>query len=310
VGIALQPHDLIQPFFVYPGKDRQEPIPGFSGVARLSIDRLLRQALIARDRGLKKILLFGVPTRKEADGSGAWDDEALVPQAVRSLKKKVAGLQVITDVCLCAYMPHGHCGVIQKGSQQAVVSIDVLATRRALTNVALAHARAGADWVAPSAMCRGQVGAIRQGLNKKGFEGTKILGYSAKFASAFYGPFRAAARSKPAFGDRRGYQLACDDAVGALRRIAADIKQGADQVMVKPAWGYLDIIRQARAQFKTPLVGYVVSGEYAMVEKAAAQRMGERRPMVMEMLRAVRRAGADEIITYHAKEAALWLAKK
>jgi porphobilinogen synthase len=272
------------------------------GIDRLSIGEAVREAGEAAALGIAGVLLFGIPRLKDEEGSGAWDDEGAVQLAIRAIKDAHPDLLVLTDVCLCEYTSHGHCGLLRAdGSVDNDSSVELLA------RTALSHARAGADAVAPSDMMDGRVGAIRTALDEEGFDQTPIVAYSAKFASAFYGPFREAADSTPAFGDRRAYQLDPGNAEEAVREVRLDVQEGADIVMVKPALPYLDVIRRVKDEFRMPVAAYNVSGEYAMVKAAAAAGHLDERATVLETLTAVRRAGADVIITYHAKDAAAWL---
>ena len=300
-AVRLRTRDFILPYFVVGGKDKKEVIKNFPGVFRFSFDRLIKEADACLKLGLDKILLFGVPEKKDDLGSAAYEENSIVAQAVREVKKEFPCMVVMTDVCLCAYTTHGHCGVLKPGLD---CRIDSRRTLDALTKMAVRHAEAGADWVAPSAMAKKQVAAIRAALDKNGFKKTKILGYSAKFASNFYGPFRQAADSAPAFGDRSGYQLDCGDTKAALNEIGADIKEGADMAMVKPALSYLDIVRLAKQKFGFPLAAYNVSGEYAFVKYGAKTGLWDEKKMVFEVLTSIKRAGADWIITYHAKDVA------
>ncbi|MCS7207712.1 MAG: porphobilinogen synthase [Dehalococcoidia bacterium] len=298
---TLTPADFIYPLFICPGVDREEPVPSMPGISRLSVDRAAKEAEEVARLGIPAVLLFGVPQEKDAFARHAYAPQGLVPQAVRKIKEAVPHLVVLTDICVCSYTDHGHCGVVRNGT------VDNDETLTILARMALAHAEAGADIVAPSAMMDGQVGAIREALDKAGFQEVAIMGYSAKFASAFYGPFREAADSTPQFGDRKAYQMDPANAREALREIERDIVQGADIVMVKPALAYLDIIRWARERFDHPLGAYNVSGEYAMLK--AAGRLGwlNERAVVLEVLTAIKRAGADCILTYFAKDAVRWL---
>jgi len=304
-GVRISVGDLIMPYFVIEGNRRAIPFPSMPGVSRLSVDHLLKEVKEARALGIKSVLLFGVPAPKYKDhaGSYAYSEAGIVPRAVAALKKAVKGITVITDVCLCAYTNHGHCGVINKGSK----AINHKATLAALSAVALSHAQAGADWVAPSAMAKKQIMAIREALDKNGYIKIRILGYSAKFVSNFYGPFREAADSAPKFGDRRAYQLDYAKGNAALKEIAVDIKEGADMVMVKPALSYLDIIREVKDEFHFPLAAYNVSGEYAFVKYGAKKGWWDEKGLVGEIIASIKRAGADKIISYHAKDIARWL---
>ena len=301
---ALSPQDFVYPLFVVRGQDVREEIPSMPGQYHLSLDRLAAEAQELRSLGVPAVLLFGLPVAKDDDASEAYADDGIVQAAVRVLKSADPELVVITDVCLCEYTSHGHCGVIVDGEVDNDRSLELLA------RTALSHARAGADLVAPSDMMDGRVAAIRAALDDDGFGQTPIMAYSAKYASAFYGPFREAADSTPQFGDRRGYQMDPPNAREALREIEADIAEGADIVMVKPALAYLDVLAQARRRFDLPLAAYNVSGEYAMVQAAAQNGWIDGRRVALEILTSIKRAGADIIISYHAKEAARWLQEK
>jgi porphobilinogen synthase len=296
----VAPADLIQPYFVRHGSG-QEEIPSMPGQYHLSVDALVERAAEAHAAGVPAVIVFGLPARKDEAASEAFDDEGIVQMAVRALRAHVPELVVMTDVCLCQYTSHGHCGIIQDGDVANDVTLEVLA------DTALSHARAGADMVAPSDMMDGRVAAIRAALDGEGFEHTSILAYSAKFASAFYGPFRDAAHSTPSMGDRRGYQMDPANGREAVREALLDIEEGADMVMVKPALPYLDVLRRLRDETRVPLAAYQVSGEYAMISAAAAQGLMDERAAVLEALTAIRRAGADMVITYHAARAARWL---
>jgi len=296
----VAPADLIQPYFVRHGSG-QEEIPSMPGQYHLSVDALVERAAEAHAAGIPAVIVFGLPARKDEAASEAFDDEGIVQMAVRALRAHVPELVVMTDVCLCQYTSHGHCGIIQDGDVANDVTLEVLA------DTALSHARAGADMVAPSDMMDGRVAAIRAALDGEGFEHTSILAYSAKFASAFYGPFRDAAHSTPSMGDRRGYQMDPANGREAVREALLDIEEGADMVMVKPALPYLDVLRSLRDETRVPLAAYQVSGEYAMISSAAAQGLMDERAAVLEALTAIRRAGADMVITYHAARAARWL---
>jgi porphobilinogen synthase len=296
----LSPSDLIQPYFVRhePGEDE---IPSLPGQFHLSIDRLVERATAAHAAGVPAVLIFGLPSRKDEVASEAYDDEGIVQMAVRALRAQVPGLVVATDVCLCQYTSHGHCGVIRDGEVHNDLSLELLA------ETALSHARAGADVVAPSDMMDGRVAAIRAALDADGLEGTSIMAYSAKFASSFYGPFRDAAHSAPSEGDRRGYQMDPGNGREAVREALLDVDEGADMVMVKPALPYLDVLAELRRATRVPLAAYQVSGEYAMIAAAAAAGLMDERAAVLESLTAIRRAGADMVITYHAHGVAEWL---
>jgi porphobilinogen synthase len=294
--------DLVLPLFVESGLDGRRPIAAMPGVERLSISEAVREAGEAEALGLPAVLLFGIPAEKDAEGSGAWDDEGVVQLATRAIKDAHPGLLVMTDVCLCEYTDHGHCGLLDaEGAVENDASIELLA------RTAVSHARAGADLVAPSDMMDGRVGAIRAALDEEGFGRTPIVAYSAKFASAFYGPFREAADSAPQQGDRRGYQMDPANALEAEREAELDAAEGADVVMVKPALPYLDVIRRVKERTRLPVAAYNVSGEYAMIKAAAAAGLLDERAAVLEALTGIRRAGADIVITYHAKDVARWL---
>jgi len=295
---ALSVDNLVYPLFVVHGRGVREPIGSMPGQFRISIDELLNEAKDAASLGIPAILLFGVPAEKDLRASEAYAEDGIVQQAVRAVKDRVPDLLVITDVCLCQYTSHGHCGVVEDGAVRNDPTLELLA------RVAVSHAEAGADMVAPSDMMDGRVGAIREALDEAACTETPIMAYSAKYASAFYGPFREAADSAPQFGDRRAYQMDPANGVEAMREIALDIDEGADIVMVKPALPYLDIISRAKSEFGLPLAAYSVSGEYAMI-KAAGQLgwLDEKRAM-LEALTSIRRAGADIVITYFAKDAA------
>jgi porphobilinogen synthase len=301
---ALSVDDFVYPLFVVHGRGVREPIEAMPGQFRVSIDELLKEAKDAAGMGIPAILLFGVPAEKDPRASEAYAEDGIIQQAVRAVKERVPDLLVITDVCLCEYTSHGHCGIVEDGTVRNDPTLELLA------RVAVSHAEAGADVVAPSDMMDGRVGAIREALDEAGCTETPIMAYSAKYASAFYEPFREAADSAPQFGDRRGYQMDPANGVEAMREIALDIDEGADIVMVKPALPYLDIISRAKSDFGLPLAAYSVSGEYAMI-KAAGQLgwLDEKRAM-MEALTSIRRAGADIVITYFAKDAARLLQQR
>ncbi len=295
---SLSVANLISPLFVAHGRELKREIPSMPGVYHLSLDELAREVKEVESLGIPAVLLFGLPEAKDAYGSEASARDGIVQQAVRTVKETVSDLLVITDVCLCSYTSHGHCGVVDGGR---VVNDDTVET---LAKVALSHAEAGADIVAPSDMMDGRVAAIREVLDENGYTQVAILSYAAKYASSFYGPFREAADSAPQFGDRRGYQMDPANSDEALREVALDLDEGADIVMVKPALAYLDVIRRVKSEFGVPVAAYNVSGEYAMVK--AAGRLGwiEEEKVMMEILTAIKRAGADMILTYFAKEAA------
>ncbi|WP_313885004.1 porphobilinogen synthase [Desulfofundulus sp. TPOSR] len=298
---CLTVDDLIYPLFVTHGREVQSPVEAMPGVYNLSPDMLLEEAARVVDLGIPGILLFGIPREKDETAREAYDDEGIVQQAVRAIKKEFPELVVITDVCLCEYTSHGHCGVVEQGRILNDPTLELLA------RTALSHARAGADMVAPSDMMDGRVAAIRRALDEAGYQDVSIMSYAAKYASAYYGPFREAVGSAPQFGDRRSYQMDPPNAREALREIALDIEEGADIIMVKPALAYLDIVRQARDAFNYPVAVYNVSGEYAMVKAAALRGWIDERRVVLETLTGMKRAGADIIITYHAKDVARWL---
>jgi len=286
--------------FVRPGERVRQPVESMPGVHQTSVDELLRDAEEAAAAGVGGVLLFGIPDHKDAIGSEAWNDEGPVQSAVRTLKRAVPGLVVITDVCLCEYTDHGHCGVIRRETGD----VDNDATLELLARESVSHARAGADIVAPSDMMDGRVGAIRKALDAAGFADTAILSYAAKFAGPFYGPFRDAAESTPQFGDRRSYQMDAANADEALREVALDIEEGADMVMVKPAGPFLDIIHRVKHETGYPVAAYQVSGEFAMIRAAAERGWIDCERAMMDSLLGIRRAGADVIITYFAREAA------
>ena len=298
----LSASEFIYPMFVVNGAGVRTPIEPMPGIDQMSVDVAVEEAQKAYEAGVKSVLLFGIPDEKDAAGSKSRSPDEAVQQAVAAIKKASPDTYVITDVCLCEYTDHGHCGIVNESG------VDNDATVRLLAETAVSHARAGADMVAPSAMMDGQITAIRAGLNENGFTDTPIMGYSAKYASAFYGPFRIAAGSTPQFGDRKGYQMAPTQSREAMREIEADIDEGADLIMVKPALAYLDVIKEASIRFDAPIVAYNVSGEYSMLAAAGSAGWLERERATMEVLTAIRRAGADLIITYSAIEAARLLA--
>ncbi len=306
---TLRPKNLILPYFVVEGKGVNEDIKSLPGVSHLSIDRLIKDIADARKTGIRSILLFGIPKTKDTLGSLAYKKNGIIQKAVKAIKKKFGDLIVITDVCLCGYATHGHCGIPKKNTKG---KIDNDATLKTLSKIALSHAEAGANIVAPSAMMDGQVKAIRETLDKNGFKDVGILAYSAKYASNFYGPFREALDSSPQSGDRKTYQMDFRNSDDALREIHQDIKEGADIIMVKPAFPYLDVIYRAKEKFNVPVAAYSVSGEYAMVKaycnsQAVSPNPSIERDLVLEILTSIKRSGADFIITYWAKEAAKWL---
>jgi porphobilinogen synthase len=301
----LHTQQLVLPFFVRPGRKIRQPVRAMPGVAQLSPDECLKDAELAFKLGVPAVLLFGIPEKKDAKAGGAYAANGIVQQTVRLLKKHLPELLVITDVCLCEYMEHGHCGIVSKAKGHARILNDP--TLKLLAETAVSHADAGADIIAPSDMMDGRVRAIRAALDQGGFDDLAILSYAAKFASAFYGPFREAAESAPQFGDRRSYQMNSGNATEALREVAQDIAEGADMVMVKPALAYLDIIHRVKTEFGYPTAAYAVSGEYTMIKAAAAKGWVDERSVTMESLVAMRRAGADILITYSARDVARWL---
>jgi porphobilinogen synthase len=314
----LAPDDLVWPLFVRPGKKVRNPVKSMPGVFQLSVDELVEEAQAGHEAGVRSVILFGIPNHKDATGTGAWDEDGEVPQAIRALKKSVPGLVVMTDVCMCEYTDHGHCGILEHpkaGGPGQDLSVDNDATLALLAKEAVAHARAGADVVAPSDMMDGRVAAIRRALDEDGYQDVPILSYAAKFAGAFYGPFRDAAESAPVEGpgiprDRKGYQMDPANWREAVREVALDVQEGADLIMVKPAVPYLDIVRVLRDRFELPLAAYHVSGEYAMIKAAAERGWIDEARVVLETLLCVRRAGADLVLTYYAKDAAGWLTGK
>jgi porphobilinogen synthase len=295
---ALAPSDLIYPLFVGPGKDEAKPIASMPGVFQLTIDRAARECREVKSLGIPAVILFGLPERKDPAGSEAFSDSGVVQRAIREIKEQVPDLLVVTDVCLCEYTDHGHCGVIRDGS------VDNDETLAILAEEALSHARAGADIVAPSDMMDGRVGAIRGALDREGLQQTAIMAYAAKYASAFYGPFREAADSAPQFGDRRSYQMDPGNSDEAIREVRLDIGEGADIVIVKPALAYLDIVYRVKREFRCPVAAYNVSGEYSMIKAAGKNGWLDEQTAMMEALLSIRRAGADLILTYFAKDAA------
>jgi porphobilinogen synthase len=306
---SLSVNDLIYPLFVRPGEGERRPIASMPGQFQLSIDELVKEAEECVSLGVPAIILFGIPTDKDAVGSEAYDPNGIICEAVRAVKKAVPEMVVITDVCLCEYTDHGHCGVVHKkeehGREELVIDND--ATLKLLVKESVAHAEAGADMIAPSDMMDGRIGAIRNGLDEAGFNDIPIMAYSAKYASAFYGPFRDAAESPPQFGDRSTYQMDPPNTDEAIREVELDIQEGADIVMTKPALAYMDITRRVKDTFNVPIATYNVSGEYAMVKAAAANGWIDEKRIVLEMLTGFRRAGADLILTYWAKDVARWL---
>jgi porphobilinogen synthase len=297
----LSPAHLVQPLFVVAGEGVREPISSMPGVERFSISELVGEAGEIAAAGIRAVLLFGIPADKDEQGSGAYDAEGVVQMATRALKEAHPDLTVITDVCLCEYTSHGHCGFIRDGEVDNDITVELLA------KTAISQADAGADVVAPSDMMDGRVGAIRHQLDEEGHSGVPIIAYSAKYASAFYGPFRDAAESTPEFGDRRGYQMNPANAEEAVREAKLDLEEGADMLMVKPATPYLDVVRRVKEATEAPLAAFHVSGEYSMLKAAGANGWIDERAAVVETLTGIRRAGADVVITYYAKEAAEWL---
>jgi porphobilinogen synthase len=295
--------DLVYPLFVRPGQKIKEPIPSMSGCYHFSPDTIVPEAVEVAALGIPAVLLFGLPSKKDEKGSEAWDENGPVQQSIREIKKAAPELLVITDICLCAYTDHGHCGVIKDGK------VDNDATCELLAKVALSHAQAGADIVAPSDMMDGRVKYIRQALEENDFKDVAIMSYAAKFASAFYGPVRDSAESAPSFGDRKTYQMDPANAEQAIREIELDIAEGADIVMIKPALPYLDIIRRAKDRFNVPIAAYNVSGEYMMLNSAADKGLLDKNAAILETLTAIKRAGANIIITYFAKDTAKILSK-
>jgi porphobilinogen synthase len=298
----LSPKHLVQPLFVVAGTDVRDEVESMPGVERFSIGEVVAEATEIQDAGVGAVVLFGIPAEKDEAGSGAYDDEGVVQMAVRALKEAHPDLTVITDVCLCEYTSHGHCGFVRDGEIDNDITLELLA------HTAISHAEAGADIVAPSDMMDGRIGTIRHQLDEEGHPNTAIIAYSAKFSSAFYGPFREAAESTPGFGDRRSYQMDPANAREALREVALDVEEGADMVMVKPAGPYLDLIAKVRDRFDVPVAAYQVSGEYSMLKAAAQNGWIDERQAVTEALLGIRRAGADVILTYYAKEFAQWQA--
>jgi porphobilinogen synthase len=295
---TLAPSDFIWPLFVEPGRDVRRPIPSMPGQLRVSPEQAAREAKRAYELGIPAVILFGIPEHKDALGTGAYAPEGVVPKAIRAIRDAAPDLLVVTDVCLCAYTDHGHCGLVEKGEVVNDETLELLAQE------ALVHAKAGAGMLAPSDMMDGRVGFIRESLDEEGFEHLPIMAYSAKYASAFYGPFREAAESTPAFGDRRGYQMDPSNVQEALREVLLDEQEGADIVMVKPAGPYLDVVRAVRAETELPVAAYQVSGEYAMIHAAAERGWLDLERAMMESLVGIKRAGADLILSYFAPAAA------
>ncbi len=301
---TLSVNDLLYPMFVVEGKNVVEPVSSMPGIDRFSVDKLVEECKAVAGLGVPAVMFFGIPAKKDALGRGAYADDGIVPRALRAVKKAVPELLLVPDVCMCEYTDHGHCGIIENNDVNNDASIELLA------KAAVAYAKAGADMVAPSDMMDGRVLEIREALDEAGFESLPIMSYAAKYASAFYGPFREAAESAPAFGDRKAYQMDPRNGSEALREVALDIEEGADIIMVKPALPYLDIISRVREAFDLPVAAYNVSGEYAMVKAAAEKGWIDHDRVVMETLTSIKRAGADIILTYHAKEAAKLLGGK
>jgi porphobilinogen synthase len=293
--------DLVYPLFACVGTDVERPLEGLAGIAQRSVDRLCDEVEAAHEQGVGAVLLFGIPDEKDEVASGAYDEDGIVQRSIRALRERVPDVVLLTDVCLCEYTSHGHCGIVDNGEVVNDLSLELLA------RTAVSHAEAGADAVCPSDMMDGRVGAIRGALDGEGFESVPIVSYAAKYASAFYGPFREAAESTPSFGDRRAYQLDPGNVREALRECELDVGEGADALMIKPALPSLDVIAAARARFDLPIFAYNVSGEYAMVKAAAARGWLDERQAALESLTAIKRAGADVIVTYWAKEASEWL---
>ena len=310
---TLAPGDLVYPLFAVHGRGVRTPVQSMPGVFQLSVDLLAEEAREAADLGIPAILLFGIPAAKDARGSESHADDGIIPRAIKAVKDRFPDLVIVTDVCMCEYTDHGHCGILNTGSPRPVPTLPEgyllnTETLELLQKIALSHAEAGADIVAPSGMIDGMVGAIRRALDTGGFDHLPIMSYAVKYASSFYGPFREAAQGAPKFGDRRSHQMDPANAREALREASLDIQEGADFLMVKPALPYLDIVRLLRDSFPAhPLAAYNVSGEYAMIKAAAAQGWLDEKAAVREVLTGIRRAGADFVITYHAKEAARWL---
>jgi porphobilinogen synthase len=301
---SLGVDDLIYPLFVIHGRGVRHEVESMPGVFQYSVDKLPREAKEIAALGINAVLLFGIPQEKDEIGSSAYQPDGVIQQAIQAIKKAAPGLLVITDVCLCEYTSHGHCGIVVDGDVDNDKTLDLLA------RMAVSHAEAGADIIVPSDMMDGRVGAIRSALDESGFVDLPIMSYAVKYVSAFYGPFRDAAQSAPQFGDRRSYQMDGANVREALREAEQDVAEGADILMVKPALAYLDVISKVRAAFNNPVAAYNVSGEYAMVKAAAAQGWIDERQVVMEILTGIKRAGADVIITYHAKDVARWLCER
>ncbi len=302
---SLSADDLIMPLFVRPGRNVRKEISSMPGNYQLSVDEIAKEARKAADLGVPAIILFGIPSKKDSVGSEGYKKNNIVARAIKAIKDKVDDLVVITDVCLCEYTDHGHCGVVKKHGKDFTIDND--ATLELLAKMALSHVEAGADMVAPSDMMDGRIGVVRSALDDRGFTEIPIMAYAAKYASAFYGPFREAAESPPQFGDRRSYQMDPPNSDEALREVALDIEEGADIVMVKPALPYLDIIYRVKQEFGYPVAAYNVSGEFSLVKAASERGWVDEKKVALEMLTSIKRAGADMILTYYAMEAARWL---
>ena len=302
----LSVDDLVMPLFVRPGSGERREIASMPGAFQLSVDEVIKESRELNELGIPAVILFGIPETKDATGASGCTEDSIVCQAVQAIKDAVPDLVVITDVCLCEYTDHGHCGIVVEKDDGFVVDND--ATVELLARMALSHCRAGADMVAPSDMMDGRVGAIREELDANGFKEVPIMAYAAKYASSFYGPFRDAAESPPRFGDRKSYQMDPANADEAMREVALDIEEGADIVMVKPALAYLDVIYRVKQEFGYPVAAYNVSGEFALVKAAGRNGWIDEQRVIMEILTSIKRAGADMILTYHAKDAARWLA--
>lgn len=297
----LSADNLIAPYFVLEGKNKKEPIGAMPGAYRFSVDNLIKEVRILKGLNIPAILLFGIPKKKDEFGTSAYDDDGITQRAIRAIKESVSDLVVMTDVCLCAYTSHGHCGIVKDKE------VDNDRTLEIFGKIAVSHAKAGADIVAPSGMMDGQVKAMREALDSEGFSHLGIMAYSAKYASSFYGPFREAMDSSPQFSDRKSYQMDSPNIDEALREIELDIEEGADIVMVKPALSYLDVISRAKERFNFPIAAYNVSGEYSLVKAAAKAGWIDEKKAVLEILTSIKRAGSNMIVTYHAKDVAQWL---
>ena len=305
----LSTDDLIMPLFVRPGKGIKQPIPSMPGNFQMSVDKLVEEVKALEGLGIPGVILFGIPEKKDEMGSDAYSDQGIIQQAILAIKKEAKNVLVITDVCMCEYTSHGHCGFVRKDEKSGHTDVDNDMTLELLAKEAVSHANAGADIIAPSDMMDGRVGVIRDTLDEEGFAHIPIMAYSAKYASGFYGPFREAAESTPGFGDRSSYQMDPHNALEAIREVALDIEEGADIVMVKPALAYLDIIRMIKDEFQYPVAAYNVSGEFSVVKAAAEKGWIDERRVALEILTGIKRAGADMILTYWAKDAAQWLKK-